>query len=143
MGIDLCPTILSLTGTPCPDDLDGIDLTPLLTGAPTLPSPRSLFFLQHPEPTHYRSYPTTRTPGGTIRQGPWKLIEHYETADGRHEHRFELYNLDIDLGESNNLAEQEPERVEAMRKAMAQWRASVNPPPYDASLYTAGKASRK
>ena len=47
-------------------------------------------------------------PFSSIRQGDWKLIYFYT---GQHH---ELYNLKEDIGESNNLAEQLPDKVRAL-----------------------------
>jgi len=50
-----------------------------------------------------------------IRIGPWKLV----AAKGG---PWELYNLETDRTELNDLAQQDPERVEAMAKAFDQWK---------------------
>ena len=55
-----------------------------------------------------------------MRDGEWKLIEHYE--DGR----LELFNLREDIGERNDLAAKEPARVRAMRAELDEWRKAVN-----------------
>ena len=47
-------------------------------------------------------------PSSIIRQGNWKMIHYW--IDGRRE----LYQLDTDQGELNDLAAKNPERVEAM-----------------------------
>ena len=50
-----------------------------------------------------------------MRQGPWKLVH----MDIRNDNaRYELYNLDNDPGEENDLAAAEPERVEALKALM-------------------------
>ena len=49
-----------------------------------------------------------------IRQGEWKLVMNDKKKP-------ELYNLEDDLGEKNNLAEQQPERVKQMREAHEAW----------------------
>lgn len=55
---------------------------------------------------------------------PWKL--HKIPADGKSGvFQWELYNLDDDPGESNNISEVHPERVDAMRAALETWQASV------------------
>jgi arylsulfatase len=50
-----------------------------------------------------------------IRRGPWKLVS---TQGGS----WELYNLEIDRTELNDLAQQYPERVQAMAKSFNAWR---------------------
>ena len=52
--------------------------------------------------------------------GDWKLIENYE--DGR----LELYNLQRDAGERNDLAARESERAASMQRELSRWRKSVN-----------------
>ena len=62
------------------------------------------------------------TPGGAIRSGDWKLIEYFE--DGQSE----LYNLRDDVGERNNLAAAQPERVAELHKQLSAWREAVGAP---------------
>ena len=73
-----------------------------------------------------RSSGTTRTtptragaPHGAIRDGDWKLIEWYE--DGA----LELYNIPQDIGEKNDLAAQQPEKVKALHEKLVAWRKEV------------------
>jgi uncharacterized sulfatase len=63
-------------------------------------------------------------------QGKWKLILPYfgNTPSGT----VQLYNLDRDPGEDNNLADQHPERVASMRKAVNQWWQSIDEPKHRA-----------
>ena len=58
-------------------------------------------------------------PAGAMRDGDWKLVEHYE--DGR----WELFNLGNDIGETNNLAAREPRRAARMAKTLARWRTDI------------------
>jgi len=55
-----------------------------------------------------------------VRMGPWKLIERYE--DGR----VHLYNLDSDIGERNDLASVDRDRVAAMRARLHAWYRDVD-----------------
>jgi arylsulfatase len=61
-----------------------------------------------------------------MRIGPWKLV-----AKGANS-PWELYNLENDRTEWNNLAEQEPERLEMMAAQWEAWakRAHVKPWPW-------------
>ncbi|HSH14954.1 MAG TPA: N-acetylgalactosamine 6-sulfate sulfatase (GALNS), partial [Verrucomicrobiae bacterium] len=58
-------------------------------------------------------------PGAAMRDGEWKLIQHFET--GFHE----LYDLSADPGEMNNLADAMPERVLDLGKRLHAWQGSV------------------
>jgi hypothetical protein len=54
-----------------------------------------------------------------VREGDWKLIEHYE--DGR----LELFNLKTDPSEKSDVAASDPAKVAAMRGKLEAWRRSV------------------
>ena len=72
-----------------------------------------------------------------MRDGDWKLIQHYE--DGRPE----LFNLANDIGETNNLAVREPKRAEQMSRSLASWRRQMGAqtnmvnPSFDAAAHRA------
>jgi arylsulfatase A-like enzyme len=124
---DLYPTLLELAGVPLPPGqaIDALSAVPLLTQKGSLPE-RPLFW-------HYPHYSNQGgRPGGAMRSGPYKLLEFFEDS------RVELYDLATDPGEQHDLAAAQPERAEAMRKQLAQWRKSVdaqmpspNPDPVD------------
>ena len=59
-------------------------------------------------------------PSSAIRQGDWKLI--YYHAD----RRYELFNLAEDLGEKNNLAENEPAVVTRLAKTLGDYLREVD-----------------
>jgi uncharacterized sulfatase len=111
--MDLYPTFLELAHVSAPggQPVDGVSLLPVLRD-PARSSGRDTLHWHLP---HYHH----STPSGAIRQGDWKLIEFFE--DGA----LELYNLRDDLGETNNLAAQLPDRAEAMRAALKSWRRDV------------------
>ena len=60
------------------------------------------------------------TPAGAIRSGDWKLIEFFE--DGR----LELYDLSVDIGESNNLGDSLPQVAAEMHSELRNWRDEVD-----------------
>jgi len=53
-----------------------------------------------------------------VRKGPWKLIVLGEDPP-------ELYNLDNDIGEKNNISDEHPELVTGMLKAYDDWHSDV------------------
>jgi hypothetical protein len=57
-----------------------------------------------------------------VRQDEWKALRIGETGQPE---RIELYNLETDIGEKNNLAEQFPERTNEMIRMMEA--ASIKP----------------
>jgi arylsulfatase A-like enzyme len=106
--IDYYPTVLDLAGVPRRDGVvfDGVSLAPVLRDPQAKLEREALFnFFPHGGPG--------RPPGVTVRQGDWKLIRWFETSQ-RYPSVHELYNLGEDIGETNNLAAEHPERVERM-----------------------------
>lgn len=109
-GIDLYPTFCRYMGVEpsTPDEVDGEDLTQLLFSGQSL-GPRNLFWnfpcYQDPEVPD-------RGPRSALRRDDWKIIHRYE------DNGYELYNLEEDIGESNNLAESNPEKLEMMRQQL-------------------------
>lgn len=111
---DFFPTILSLAGQPLAPELhaDGQDLTPILQGDSA--TPRQLFW-------HYPHYHgSSWKPGAAIRDENWKLIEFYETDD------VELYDLEKDPGEQNNLAGDRRTVTSLLRTKLRNWQTSMN-----------------
>ncbi|MBT3190982.1 MAG: sulfatase-like hydrolase/transferase [Verrucomicrobia bacterium] len=62
------------------------------------------------------------------RFGDWKLLRSYRFLGEKKwspEHKDELFNLKDDLGETQDLANQMPEKYAAMKKAFDEWKAEV------------------
>jgi arylsulfatase A-like enzyme len=124
---DWTPTLLEACGVQAPEKRDGVSLVPLLEGGKL--QARSLFW-------HFPHYSNQGgRPGGVVRDGDWKLIEHYE--DGR----VELFNLARDAGETRDLARAEPKRAADLKARLAAWRQEVGAqedtpnPKFDAALH--------
>ena len=105
-SIDYYPTMLEMAGIQprANQIIDGESIVPVLTGSGVLK--REAIFCHFP---HY--IPATKNlPGTSVRKGKWKLIRVYgEGEDCSPAH--ELYDLAKDIGESNNLAGDMPEKV--------------------------------
>ena len=103
--IDLLPTLLDLAGLKAPEKvaLDGMSLVPLLKGAGTLPE-RTLFVhsqrLEHPEKWRKCSVMTER----------WRLVNGNE-----------LYDIQTDPGQKQDVAMQQAEVVADLRKRYDAW----------------------
>ncbi len=121
---DWLPTILELAGVPHDTNAptDGVSLAALLKGG-AAPSRPTLFW-------HYPHYANQGgKPGGAVRAGDWKLIEHYESG------YLELFNLADDPSETTNRAGAFPDRANGLAKQLADWRRSV-----DAQMMTTNAA---
>jgi arylsulfatase len=105
---DIMATCLDVAGVEYPPDYPGRKLLPL-AGRSLLPIFRGETW---PEP---RTLGWATSGSRALRSGPWKLVA-WKDGD------WELYNLEVDRTELNNLAAQQPDRVEAMAKAFAVWR---------------------
>jgi len=112
---DFYPTLLEAAGLdPMPEQhTDGVSFMPALKGDNDFD--RGPMFWHYP---HYGNQ--GGTPGSSVRDGDYKLIEFFE--DGR----IELYNLREDIGEEHNLAEKEPELAARLKRKLAEWRDKVD-----------------
>jgi arylsulfatase A len=107
-SIDVFPTVLDAVGvaSPAGGAIDGLSLLPHMKSAAETPLERDELIWHFP---HYRHAPG---PYSILRKGPWKLIQFDEGIS-------ELYDLQNDLSEADNLAEKEPERVQAMQERLS------------------------
>ncbi|QHI69818.1 sulfatase [Tichowtungia aerotolerans] len=119
MGIDYYPTLLEMCGiAPNPQQIiDGVSLVPLLKGRDIQRDGLFCFFPH--------SFGKWSPAGAWVRQGDWKLIEVFDP--GRfYPEPYELYNLNDDIGETQNLADRYPERVAAMKAMLQQHYKDTN-----------------
>jgi len=113
VNTDWLPTLLELAGAPPARELDGVSQAQMLRlGKPS--SARRTLFWHLPHYTNQGS-----RPAGAVRDGKWKLVEHYD--DGR----VELFDLEADVSEIRDLSTAEPARTAALRKRLRDWRTSV------------------
>jgi len=124
---DWMPTLLAAAESDADTPVcDGLNLLPLLRGE-TLPE-RPLYF-------HMPLYDLrwAATPCAVIREGDWKLIEHFGDsfdANLRYQpgRKLELFNLHDDLSESRDLSTVEKARAEAMSAKLHAWLKSIPAP---------------
>lgn len=110
---DFFPTLMELTNVEYNKSaIDGVSILPLLRGETELN--RDAIYWHYP---HYSNQGCT--PGCSIRNGDYKLIEFFE--DGR----LELYNLKEDLEEQKNLSSIEPEITKQLYGKLKIWRENV------------------
>jgi arylsulfatase A len=138
---DLAPTLLEAAGVNVANQvgpLDGTSLAAFLGGGEL--KGRQLHW-------HFPHYTNQGSrPAGAVRDGEWKLIEHYEDGSA------ELFNLSKDPGEQSDLATQEPARVADLKGKLAAWRKRMGAqelrpnPGFDAAthqaLYVTSDASK-
>jgi arylsulfatase A len=111
---DLMPTLMEIAGlspSKTTGPLDGTNILPLLRGEAM---PARTFYWHFPHYTNQGS-----RPAGAIREGQWKLIEHFE------DNSVELYDLSKDPSEKSNVAAEHKTVVESLTKKLHAWRKSV------------------
>ena len=112
-SIDFFPTLTELCGLDAPESVDGISFAPALRGE-TLA--RDTIFCHFP---HYTPA-ADGLPSTYVRKGDWKLIRFYCDNDDQSD-RVELYDLTKDIGETNNLADEYPDRVSELNDLIDQF----------------------
>jgi len=100
---------------------DGVDLVPVLTGDSKLPEDRPLFFRRRN--IDYRKG-VNAIRQSAVRQGDWKYLRTYKPV-GSDKFRAYLYNLKDDIGEENDLAESNPQKLKAMGDLLEKWEAET------------------
>ncbi len=125
IGVDIYPTLLGLTGIAPPKDypLDGVDLTPLLTGKTKSLADREVYcfypkYVQFKKNTGKWQFSWRNV----IYDGDWKLIEYPEYGE------YELFNLADDPKEEKNLALENPERRDALVRKLHRWLVEIDAP---------------
>lgn len=120
--VDLFPTFLELAQTSISPEysLDGQSLVSLIKH-PELPFDHGPIYWHFPG--YLQSYIKEdiwrTTPVSTIRHGDYKLLEFFE------DDRLELYNLKEDLGETRDIAADQPEKVQELHGLLKTWRQST------------------
>ena len=114
--LDVLPTALAAAGveTKAEDSLDGVDLTPYVSGAKTGAPHETLYWRLGQQMA--------------IRQGDWALVRYDEGADtGKSIGTVvgpRLYNLRDDIGQTKDLSAAQPERAQQMLRTWEQWSAA-------------------
>ncbi len=125
-NLDIYPTLLNVAGATIPDGktIDGRSVLPIIKGARIALRPLFWHFPIYLEGGNIETQDVKfRTrPGSAIRLGNWKLIQYFENND------IELYNLNNDIGEKNNLAKTNPEMVKKLVGMLDKWRKNTNAP---------------
>lgn len=129
-NLDLYPTLAAAAKATIPSTttLDGVNLLPLLTESTPL-AERPLFWHF---PIYLQAYrkndletrdPKFRTrPGSAVRLGDWKLIHYFE------DNALELFNLADDIGEQQEISQENPEKTLKLFDLLKCWRKDTNAP---------------
>ena len=111
MLMDVLPTILDITNDK-KVDVDGKSILPVLKGNETWDN-RTVYW----HSSKARPKNTGDTKSSAIREGKFKLINWYV------EGRTELYNIDEDPGEQNDLSKSNPEKTKDLLAKLNKWKS--------------------
>ncbi len=107
---DFLPTVAELVDVPVPEGVDGISYLPTLLGQPQKQKKHEFLYWEFP------GY------GGqqAVRLGRWKGVRQglLRRRRGRDPLKIELYDLQTDIGEQHDVADQHPEIVARIRAIM-------------------------
>jgi len=98
---DFYPTFVELAGAAVSERSDGISLAPMLRGDRAAQQKHEFLYWE-----------LGRKRAQAVRMGQWKGLRFLE------EDRFELYNLEEDIGETNDLSQEYPQVAAAIVRAM-------------------------
>lgn len=119
-AVDLVPTLLDLTGTSWPRGVhfDGESLVDTVLGKGG--SRRAPIFFRRP-PDRDAFYGVSDLPDLAVRAGKWKLLCEFDGSDPQ------LYDLDADRSETNNLVDQHSQIATELTQALLDWHQSMPP----------------
>jgi uncharacterized sulfatase len=118
-AIDLVPSLLEVAGVASPDGVtyDGHAMTEVLFGKSKNSRPEPIFFRRPPD--RPKNAAGDDLPDLAVRDGKWKLLCN---ADGS---QVQLYDLDADRRERNNLASSNPVVAARLVGAVIDWHKSM------------------
>ena len=104
IGTDIFTTVLDIVDVPVPADrtIDGVSLLPVFAGKT----------VTRTTPLYWRTHVSDPKERSAIRIGDWKLIGNDLMTE------FELYNIEADWQEENDLASQMPEKTEELTREL-------------------------
>jgi arylsulfatase A-like enzyme len=119
-SIDFYPTLLNMAGIEMDKKVcDGKNFFPVLKGEKE--SVRNTLYWHYP---HYHG--SGMKPAGAIRKGKYKMVVWYEEMLLDESDPYELYNLERDRGETVDLKEELPGKLNELKEAFKNWREEVD-----------------
>jgi uncharacterized sulfatase len=118
-AIDLVPTLLAIAEVAGPGDqvCDGEELSDVLLGVSKASRQKPLFFRRPPDRDAF--YGFDDLPDLAVRKDKWKLLCEYDGS------LVQLYDLDTDRGEANDVSQRHPEIVQNLKDQLLAWHRSM------------------
>ena len=126
-SLDLGSTIVSLAGAKVSKDkpLDGVNLIPFLTGK-NKEMPHKAIYLRQFDRNRF-----------AVRKGNYKVVTVWKGA------KPQLYDLDKDIGEKNDLADLKPDRVAEIEALRKKWNAELMEPTFLGLIHRENHGKKK
>ena len=101
IGSDIFATVLDVLDIPLPDDrtIDGVSMVPAFSGKK----------LDRPVPLFWRTHIAPKDSHAAMRIDEWKVVVNEDLS------RFQLYQIEEDWKEENDLADEKPEKLAEMK----------------------------
>ena len=115
-SLDLYPTILKMLGIVPPEEhiMDGLDFTKALRGIEYERDPMFTYVPSHGNTPHWLP------PSMSVHYKQWKLIRTFHYGENG-DHQYRLYDLQNDIGESNNLVASRDDVVQELDSLIDQY----------------------
>lgn len=120
-AMDLVPSLLTIARVKSPAEVqfDGEDVASTILGSEMRSRKAPLFWRRPPDRKFFAG--TGPYPDLAIREGRWKFLCEYDGS------KPELYDVEVDPGETRNLAQDHPEIVARLRDAVLAWHQTMPP----------------
>ena len=111
IGSDIFATICEIVGAPLPTDrtIDGASMLPVFNGKP----------IQRKQPLYWRNHLAPDATRVAMRVGDWKILGSSDLTT------FELYNIQEDWQETNDLQAKHPDKFEELKNKLIEFDAAV------------------
>ena len=121
-AVDLNRSFYALADSELPEgaQLDGENVIDTLLGNSKSGRKGPIFFRRPPDrPGNDPKWGMGDNPDLAVRDGKWKFLINYDGSDPQ------LFDLEADISESNNLAEKHPEVVQRLEQSVFEWNATL------------------
>ena len=119
ISLDILPTAAAAAGFSQPQNIDGVNLIPNLTGESAAAPQRSLYWRFGPQKA--------------VREGKWKLVDWRDFQEKRSS-GWQLYDLSNDIGEQHDLAASQTQLVARLSQSWQEWDAKNIAPLWHGSV---------
>jgi arylsulfatase A-like enzyme len=106
ISLDILPTACALAGVKTPKNVDGVNLMPHLVGENKAAPHEALYWRFGPQ--------------NAIRKGNWSLVD-WRDFEKKTSSGWQLYDLEKDVGQQNDLAAKRPALVKELSQAWQRW----------------------